>query len=507
MTQHPLRSSMPTVPEWKYVRGMLHRPLIVLLLAFAASVALRWPLLDRPLSGHHEFCTAFSLIMLQNWHADGICAHNGTPALTFSAAADRHSTWMGHEAAHANGRYHYLSHPPLGLYLPHVAFALFGAAPSPLGLQAFNLLLHALLVLAVWRLILAVGGQRAALYAALLAIFMPAPLWFLGNAYMSDIMVVVPWAWHLVAAQGLFSAPPQHRMRLWPFTLSLLVTVYSGWLGLLAAAVDVLLLLRSEVLRTQRVRIAGAIAVAVVTPMALTALSYASVVGGRGLLDYLLSRLVHRSSLGPAASGWQGVWQVLENFRTGFLPVMVVLLAALPFVLRGWWDGVLRLTPRVKVLLVLTGLPVLLEHMLLLDYAAHDFVALKATPLLVAAVVLLLEGAARQPWRMRMPGTVLVLVLCAAGAAYFRHINAPGGSAVHRDRGTFVAQHIRPEERFFWSGPSPEPQLVWYAQRTPWSVRNVEEAREALARHGEARGVLFRPSPDGSGLEAIRVVP
>jgi hypothetical protein len=296
-------------------------------------------------------------------------------------------------------------------------------------------------------------------------------------------------------------------MRLWPFTLSLLVTVYSGWLGLLAAAVDVLLLLRSEVLRTQRVRIAGAIAVAVVTPMALTALSYASVVGGRGLLDYLLSRLVHRSSLGPAASGWQGVWQVLENFRTGFLPVMVVLLAALPFVLRGWWDGVLRLTPRVKVLLVLTGLPVLLEHMLLLDYAAHDFVALKATPLLVAAVALLLEGAARQPWRMRMPGTVLVLVLCAAGAAYFRHINAPGGSAVHRDRGTFVAQHIRPEERFFWSGPSPEPQLVWYAQRTPWSVRNVEEAREALARHGEARGVLFRPSPDGSGLEAIRVVP
>ena len=485
---------------------MLHRPLIVLLLAFGTSMALRWPLMDRPLSGHHEYCTAFSLIILENWHTDGLCAHGGTPALTFNAAADLHAPWMGYEAAFANGRYHYLSHPPLGLYLPYWAFELAGLGPSPPGLQCFNLLLHALLVLAVWRLVGTVAGARPALHAALLTIFLPAPLWFLSNAYMSDIMVVVPWAWHVVAAQALFASTQQHRTRLWPFTLSLLVTVYTGWLGVLAAAVDLLLVFRTEAVRAQRARIIGAIAFAVVLPLALTALSYASVVGWQGLQDYLIGRLLHRSSLGPAASGWQALWQGLENFRTGFLPVMVVLLAALPFLLRAWLGGRLHLSPKVRVLLLLTGLPVLLEHALLLDYAAHDFVALKATPLLVTVVALLLEHAAPRRWAAHLPG-MLVALLCVMGAAYFRHLNVPGVSTVHRNQGTYIAEHLKADERFFWSGPAPEPQLVWYAQRTPWSVRSSEEAQAVLALRGEARGVLFRPTTDGRGLELERVLP
>lgn len=485
---------------------MLRRPLLVLLLAFAASVALRWPLLDRPLSGHHEYCTAFTLIILENWQRDGLAAHAGAPPLTFNAPGDREAPWMGAEMALHNGRYYYLSHPPLGLYLPYLAFRLFGLAPTPLGLQCFNLLLHALLVLAVWRLVGSVAGARPALHAALLTMFMPAPLWFLGNAYMSDIMVVVPWVWHVVAAQALFTAPTGRPVRLWPFTFSLLITVYTGWLGLLAAAVDLLLLLRSEQLRAQRSRIARNMAFAVALPLVMTALSYTSVVGWQGLQDYLRGRLLHRSSLGPAASGWQALWQVVENFRMGYLPVVLVLLAALPFALRAWWRGTLHVRPGLRVMLVLTGLPVLLEHVFLLDYAAHDFVALKAAPLLAAVVALLLEAVPGQPWAVRFPSLV-TMFLCALGAAYFWRLNAPGGSTLHRDQGTFIAQHIRPEERFFWSGPLPEPQLVWYAQRTPWSVSGEEEARSILAARGEHSGVLFRPATDGKGLELVRVLP
>lgn len=485
---------------------MLRLPLIILLLTFGASVALRWPLLDRPLSGHHEYCTAFTLIILQNWHHDGLVAHAGAPPLTFAAPGDRDAPWMGAKMALHNGRYYYLSHPPLGFYLPHFAFALFGAAPSPLGLQAFNLLLHVLLVLAVWRLILAVSGQRAALHAALLAIFMPAPLWFLGNAYMSDIMVVVPWAWHLVAAQALFVSTQQHRTRLWPFTLSLLITVYTGWLGVIAAAVDLLLVFRTEAVRAQRARIIGAIAFAVALPLVLTVLSYASVIGGQGLMDYLLGRLLHRSSLGPAASGWQVLWQVLENFRIGFLPVLLVLLVALPVMVRAGLRGVFHLAPNVRLLLLLSGLPVLLEHALLLDYAAHDFVLLKAVPLLAGGVALLLEEVGRESWAKRFPG-MMVVFLCTLGAAYFWRLNASGGSTRYRDAGTFIAQHIRPDERYFWSGPPPEPQLVWYAQRTPWSVSSEAEARSVLAARGEHSGVLFRPAIEGSGLELVRVSP
>jgi hypothetical protein len=64
-----------------------------------------------------------------------------------------------------------------------------------------------------------------------------------------------------------------------------------------------------------------------------------------------------------------------------------------------------------------------------------------------------------------------------------------------------VAQHIAPQQVFFWSGPALEPQLVWYAKRTPWSVSSVDEARSILQRTGQAQGVLFSPDPSGDGLE------
>jgi hypothetical protein len=83
----------------------------------------------------------------------------------------------------------------------------------------------------------------------------------------------------------------------------------------------------------------------------------------------------------------------------------------------------------------------------------------------------------------------------------------PGVSTVHRDQGTYIAEHLQADERFFWSGPAPEPQLVWYAKRTPWSVRNESEARSILAARGERSGVLFRPATDGRGLEMVRVLP
>ena len=69
--------------------------LFLLFLAFGVSVLLRAPMLNRPLSGHHEFCTAFSLIILENWQRDGLLTHSGAPPLTSNAPGDRGATWMG----------------------------------------------------------------------------------------------------------------------------------------------------------------------------------------------------------------------------------------------------------------------------------------------------------------------------------------------------------------------------------------------------------------------------
>lgn len=59
---------------------MIEREALVLLVAFALSVAVRIPLLDRPLSAHHEYCTAFTPIALTNWYEDGFASHHGVPS-------------------------------------------------------------------------------------------------------------------------------------------------------------------------------------------------------------------------------------------------------------------------------------------------------------------------------------------------------------------------------------------------------------------------------------------
>jgi hypothetical protein len=483
----------------------------VLLLAFSISVAVRAPLLDRPLSGHHEFCTAFTLILLENWHTDGISHHHGAPVITFSNDADRGAPWMGSDHAERDGRYYYLSHPALGLYLPYLWFQVLGQPPTVVGLQAFNLLFHLLTAIGLFLLIRAVVGdrsERAPLFAAVLYLFMPAPLWFHGNVFMSDIFVVAIWVWHVVSAQRVFADDhPGPRWRSL-FGLSLALAVFAGWLGVLAAAVDLLLIGRRWK-RGDQAR-SGKLALIVVgstlIPLMITAWTYAGVVGAEGLLGYLKGRLIHRSS--TTGIGDEGVLlhvkRLLMNYRTGFLPVLLMVLAAIPGLLRAQRSGMLRVPPAIWVFVALTSGPVLLEHILLLEYADHDFAALKGGLFLCGSAALLLDHVGNLPWAKRFPGMVL-LVLCGFGAWYFHRINGDAGTTDHRDQGLAIAARITPEQVFFWQGPSPEPQTVWYAHRTPWAVRDRAEAIEVLVSTGRAYGIIVHPSPDGLTMEVVKV--
>jgi hypothetical protein len=478
--------------------------LFLLFLAFGVSVLLRAPMLNRPLSGHHEFCTAFSLIILENWHRDGLLTHSGAPPLTSNAPGDRGATWMGAGSALNNGRYYYLSHPPLGLYLPHLWFRIWNTSPSAWGLQVFGLLLHGLFALGVMRAMAWFAKGDAPLIAGVLVLFMPAPLWFLGNVYMSDIMVVVPWVWHVVAAQRLFGDVGNRPRGMVAFALGLGIVVYTGWLGILAAVVDLGLTLYrwKRWSGRDRTRLVMGIALAVFIPMVLTAWAYSDAVGQVGLVDYLQGRFRQRSTaLGVGEEGaLYHLGHLLMNYRTGFLPVLLVLIAAVPFALRALRSGTPRIPPGAMLFTVLTAGPVVLEHALLLEYADHDFVALKGAPFLCGTAALVLAAVGKQPWARWFPVSGLLLI-SALGAGYFWHLNADAGTSVHKDRGLIITRQILSEQVLFWTGPPAEPQMVWYAKRTPWSVSSVDEARAILVRTGQAQGVLFSPDPGGHGLQ------
>ena len=105
-----------------------------------------------------------------------------------------------------NGVRFYISHMPLAYWVPYAAFKALGVPPAPLPLQLFNLLLHGLTAFFLYRFLATLvagcstpGLADAPLFAAVFYLLMPAPLWYHGNVYMSDMAVQLPWAWSLAA--------------------------------------------------------------------------------------------------------------------------------------------------------------------------------------------------------------------------------------------------------------------------------------------------------------------
>jgi hypothetical protein len=115
-----------------------------LVVAFLLSVVLRLPQLGRPLSKHHEFCTAVSLRILQNWWDEGIEKYNYLPATNFAKDADKFINNFGNatgSVVDAFGNYYYVSHPPLAYYVPYAFFKIIDVRPDVIPLQLFNMLL------------------------------------------------------------------------------------------------------------------------------------------------------------------------------------------------------------------------------------------------------------------------------------------------------------------------------------------------------------------------------
>lgn len=468
---------------------MSRRALLPLLAAFVVSVAVRWPLLDRPLSAHHEYCTAFTLIALTNWWEDGWAAHHGVPSGGFVREGGR---LYPHDRFNSNERavgLYYFSHPPLAYDIPYLLFRLLGRPPDAAGLQWMNIFFHMVTAIVLCRIVHgATGEEQAGMYAAVVYLLLPVTLWFHGNAYMSDMFVQVPWVVHLAFAMHVLAPDVRPSAgALAGYAFSLFLVLSTSWLGVFAAMAGVCVAVFRRWREGRPWPVIGITALALVAAAGCTALRFLQVIDGDALLRHYASRFAVRGSLG--AHPLPLLEQVAVNYRIGLLPV-ILLLAILSVIVLVRERSVPRPPPRLRLFIALAGLPVLFDHLVLLQYAAHDFAALKAAPLLCGLAG---WGLVRIVSAWRPIATVLTSL---AAVLYFYRTNPlPGHDAgryhIERDLGLFIAANADPDEVVFGSGITTEPQVAWYARRNVLGVAGEQAALEVLEDRGLERGVLI----------------
>ncbi len=493
---------------------------------FLISVLIRLPHLDRPLSKHHEFCTAITLIPLQNWADNSIATYHYSPSVSYEGAGNHHIENLTAYPLEADGRFYYLSHPPFAYLLPYFTFQVLDVYPTPLALQIFNLFFHFISCLFIYKIILLINNKpstKGALAAFLIYLFAPATLWFHGNAYMSDMFISNVFIIGIWLVLKIFLTEKTADSRLLNFqslvNVNLKITglgiiiflmIYTEWLGnFFAFGVFVLALVAAFSSKGQQrnkyLLIATTCVLAVIAGLGLIFWQYSSIAGFEAYWAYFEHRFGARSGAKFTDTDvfsflykyLKLIIKIVKHYAIGFLP-MLLFGGALWLVFIYRTKRIIQTSkPATRYFLWLAGFPVLMHHLVFIEFSVvHDFAALKGGILIAVGIGLLTERLLeKEKSRLFFVGLAATLLLCIA---QYYYINRPGSISQNGDRydrmqtlGKAIKREALAEEVIYLNGYKPDPQVMYYAQRNMLRATDTLMVKTDLATRRIKRGVLF----------------
>lgn len=476
-------------------------PYLILIIIMLVSVLVRIPNLDRPLSKHHEFCTAVALRVLDVWHVEGIDHFNALPATNYAGAANKHINNYASASGNMHdteGNYYYISHPPLGYYMAWGFFKLTGQKPNVLGLQIFNILLHLACIGLIYAtgLRLWVGRHQWALQATAVYALVPATLWFQSNTYMSDMAVQV---FFVAAIYAFVRVVQNYKSVYWQLLVGLLVglATYTTWLGVFLAAV---LTVRAIWSIDRFKPMLASVVLFQLFFLSLIACQYSSIAGGEAYVSELLHRYAQRG-LGGWMVPFKSLWKVLFNYGANFGFAMI--LAGLGAYV---WFRQRTADPVWTDLLIVSLLPVVILHLVLPDYSGHDFTVLFGAPA-IALLAGLGVGYRATNRRRAVRLTWAVGIICVG--QYFL-VNLPGATSIKGDRydvfeqaGLEIKALQKPDAPVLIKGLKPSPEILWYARRNMQPVADEMEASSWMIDNGYDTALLVTLS--GNEADSLSV--
>jgi hypothetical protein len=462
-----------------------------LLLIMLATVALRMPNLNRPLSKHHEFNTAVVLTNALSWQQAGGAAPFGfTPLMNFQGPANK----LLEKGPHTDslGNHVYLSFGAGWYVLPYCLFSMFHIPFTPLALQWLNILISLLTIVLLYRLLVRVTGQHhIALAATSLFACMPATLWYGGNGYvttsiMLPLVIAVLGYWHGYATQAHV-----HFRSLAGLAVSGIALCYFDWVAVFLLGGMAFWAAIKSFNQRQFILLTLVCTGTVVVAVWLILAQFAGYLGWQQVLQYWTGRFAERSTDTSQAPGIVLWWRLMLNQVTSFGPLLLVLAARLKMSKAVY--------PKMPYWLMAAAASVVLYNLVFFNWSAlHEFAWMAAG--LVATLLLAVEILPNfSPRRLRAVTTAA----CLASVALYNFINLPGPTNWKGERydtylidGTTIAQQV-PPDAFIFTTADNQKITEYYARRTFQVVASREAALKLIAHHQVKKAVWLQYGPAG----------
>lgn len=479
---------------------------LLLLSLFGASLLVRLPLLNRPLSRHHEWSTTSTLIHQQVWHETGGSKYRFCPRLNFNNPADKHVNNDGN-LEDPFGNFYYVSFPPFATIFPYAVFQLFHIVPDVLPLQLFNLFFHFVSCFFIFRIILLLTRRNtetafpiAALLGFCVYLFSPMTLWYQCNVYYVDMFLQPIFILGVYLFLKWETSPLQRGIYCLGLGVVIFFMTYTEWMGLFFAFSVFLYGLSRFREKGMKSLLATAV-LSSFSALLLTLWQYSWISGFIPLAKLLLGRLLYRSGLAENTGSHLHVWsghswmRVAFHYVTGYLPVLLCLLAmaVIYFVLRSKREEREKLGwHRLEILTLSICLsPVLLHHLIFFNYTSvHEFAVLK-TSVFISILTALLYDKLSLALQVRRLQLFLILM---GGASILQYALINGrGTLPYKKLGEEIKREAKKEETVFIQGNHfwIFPQVVFYAHRNLALWDGESKARSLLQKNGAERGVVL----------------
>lgn len=478
----------------------------VLFALFGLSVIIRLPLLNRPLSKHHEFCTAIALRILKCWEQEGIKNLRFKPATNYKGEANKYInnyTSGSGNIKDLKGNYYYVSHPPLAYYMAYSFFKILHLKVDVLPLQVFNLILHFISAFGIFLIVNTLYKKPInevnvpAITGFMFYLFNPATLWFQGNVFMSDMVVQLPFIYAVFICTKMLMYEHHLLKNSLLLLLCCFAMVYTSWLGIFFCVSTLILMFRSRLLFS--ITLLEILLSALVLGLGITFLQYAKIAGIENFKSEMFCRFNDRSSFHGMSYFLLSFYTIIKNYFFNYAAFYLMLAIAILLVFKI--RKRIRVNPIFISIIAISTLPIFLLHLVLSNYSGHDFTVLYA-----AMPFSLFAGFLTERIYTYLKPLYVVLfhsLFIMLNVVQFYYINRPGKISqngeqydIYLKEGNFIKQQASATEIVFALDYKPSPETIWYAQRNIQQVNNENEAYEFLKLRKMKYGIVFQKNYD-----------